>query len=64
MTKLIGLVFSPLFFGLAFLAPLFAEIVQRLELGMANHTALILGLVFGGSLGLLAQIRGSWIWLK
>ena len=55
--------FSPLVFGLAFIAPLAAQILDRtgVELAMAN---IWVGLCIGLALGLMAQLRGSWLWIK
>ena len=53
---------GPLLFGLGFLAPLSVQLIQAIgwtpPLGL---TPLIAGLIIGGTLGLLAQIRGTWI---
>ena len=67
LLKLIGLIFKfgPLVFGLGFMWPLITQVIVRagveLPLGI---TPLIAGLVLGGGAGLLAQFRGSWVWLK
>ena len=53
---------GPLLFGLGFLAPLVTQSLQALgwsaPLGL---TPLAFGLVLGGSLGLVANIRGRWV---
>ena len=53
---------GPLLFGFGFLAPLSAKIIQTIgwtpPLGL---TPLLTGLIIGGTLGLIAQIRGTWI---
>lgn len=53
---------GPLLFGFGFLAPLSAQIIQTIgwtpPFGL---TPLITGLIIGGTLGLIAQIRGTWI---
>jgi len=61
--KLIGVIFSPLAFGLGFVAPLAAQIltVSGYSVGIDN---IYMGLAIGGSLGLMAQLRGSWVWVK
>ena len=67
LIKLIELVFKfgPLVFGVGFMAPLFAELISRADVGLPfGLTPLIAGLVLGGGLGLFAQVRGSWIWAK
>lgn len=57
--------FMPIIFGLAFLGPLFAQIMDKLgwvsPLGLSTLT---LGLMIGGTWGLFAQLRGSWIWAR
>ncbi|GAB5454841.1 MAG: hypothetical protein Hens2KO_10700 [Henriciella sp.] len=53
---------GPLIFGLGFLAPLSAQIIHAMgwtpPFGL---TPLIAGLIIGGGLGLIAQIRGTWV---
>ena len=63
MKTLITWFFSPLVFGLAFIAPLSAQILDAasITLPVAN---IWLGLGIGLGLGLMAQFRGSWIWIK
>lgn len=67
LTKLIALIFKfgPLVFGFGFLVPLFRELMivsgVALPFGMS---ALVAALILGGGLGLIAQVRGSWIWQK
>lgn len=67
LTKVIAQIFrfGPLIFGVGFMAPLFAELIRlvgwTLPFGL---TPLIAGLILGGGLGLVAQVRGSWIWQK
>ena len=54
--------FGPLLFGFGFLAPLTAQLIVAAgwtpPLGL---TPLVSGLIVGGVLGLMAQIRGRWI---
>lgn len=63
LKKLIGYLFSPLAFSIGFLSPLIAQVLNA-----ANYSAginnLYIGLVVGLSLGVMAQIRGSWVWVK
>jgi hypothetical protein len=53
---------GPLLFGVGFLAPLIAQSLETLAwsapLGL---TPLAFGLALGGSLGLIATIRGRWV---
>lgn len=57
-----GFYFGPLLFGLLFIPPVTAQILTLLgwtpPLGMSP---LFAGFVLGGTWGLYAQIRGSWI---
>jgi hypothetical protein len=54
--------FGPLFFGLAILAPLTAQVMTRFDwVAPAGLTPLEFGLMLGGVLGLVATIRGRWI---
>lgn len=62
--KLLGFLFSPLVFGLAFLAPLISQSLLALNWQIAGVDTIWVGLLIGGGLGLMAQIRGSWFWLK
>ena len=67
LIKLIELIFKygALIFGIGFMVPLFAELFRRAEIDLPfGLTPLIAGLILGGALGLMAQIRGSWIWAK
>ena len=54
--------FGPLLFGFGFLAPLTAQFIVAVgwtpPLGL---TPLLSGLIVGGGLGVIAQIRGRWI---
>ena len=52
----------PLLFGLGFLAPLLAQIIERFGWGLPNGlTPLVLGLVVGGLWGSFATLTGRWI---
>ena len=62
--KLLDLLFSPLVFGIAFLAPLIAQSLVVLGVSTAGINPLWIGIFVGGGLGLAAQIRGSWFWIK
>ncbi|MEL7043387.1 MAG: hypothetical protein AAGL90_17850 [Pseudomonadota bacterium] len=64
MVKVIKTVFyfGPLIFGFGFITPLTAQIIETL--GWAppfGLSPLSVGLLLGGTLGLIAQIRGRWI---
>lgn len=62
--KLIGFLFSPIVFGLGFLAPLIAQTLTASGLVIAGMDNIYIGLIIGGLLGLIAQFRGSWVWVK
>lgn len=67
LVKLIELIFKfgPLIFGVGFMAPLFAELFAQAGMSLPfGLTPLLAGLLLGGGLGLIAQVRGSWIWQK
>lgn len=54
--------FGPLLFGFGFLAPLAAQILKAMSWTPPfGLTPLMAGLILGGGLGLIAQIRGRWI---
>jgi len=54
--------FGPLIFGFGFLAPLIAQVIARAGWSLPlDLTPLLTGLILGGSLGLIAQIRGRWV---
>ena len=65
MAQLIKFLFSPALFGFAFIAPLIAQLLAVSPLntpfGINN---LIIGLIIGGTWGLIAQWRGSWVWVQ
>lgn len=53
--------FGPLLFGLGFIAPLAAQILERLEAPLPfSLTPLIAGLILGAAWGTYAQIKGRW----
>jgi len=54
--------FGPLIFGIGFVAPLSAEIIDAMSWTLpVGLSPLMAGLIIGGALGLLAQFRGRWI---
>lgn len=61
--KLIGYLFSPLAFAIGFLSPLIAQVLDAVQYS-AGIDNLYIGFAVGVSLGLMAQIRGSWVWVK
>ncbi len=62
--KLIGLIlqYMPLIFGVGFLAPLIAQVIERAAWAQPfGASPLAAGLVIGGLWGAQAQFRGRWI---
>ena len=54
--------FGPLLFGFGFMAPLISQVIQAMSwTAPFGLTPLITGLIIGGTLGLAAQVRGTWI---
>ena len=52
----------PLLFGLGFLAPLIAQLLERALPGAAHaQWPVLVGLAIGGSWGALANLRGRWL---
>jgi hypothetical protein len=63
--KFVRLLFSPLVFGLGFIAPLAAQLLTAAGLTLPGGIDnLYAGLLIGGLLGLMAQVRGSWVWAR
>ena len=54
--------FGPFFFGIAFLAPLVAQVLLKLEWNAPfGLSPLHFGLIIGAVLGLVATYRGKWV---
>jgi len=64
MKIIIGILFSPMAFALGFLWPLATQLTISLQLAATGSSAILIGAVVAGTLGLLAQFRGSWLWIK
>lgn len=62
--KLIKLLFLPITWAVGFLLPLFAQSILALELTESVLTAYTTAAVIALAWGVMAQLRGSWIWLK
>lgn len=64
MIQVLKIVFylGPLLFGFGFVAPLTAQTFVALSIEPPfGLSPLVAGLIVGGTLGLIAQIRGRWI---
>ena len=64
MKIIIGILFSPMAFALGFLWPLATQLTISLQLAAPGSSAIFVGAVVAGTLGLRAQFRGSWLWIK
>lgn len=64
MMKFFTYLFSPLVFGIGFLAPLAAQLLTAASITINGIDNIYAGLLVGGLMGLIAQIRGSWVWVK
>ncbi|WP_417596137.1 hypothetical protein [Parasphingorhabdus sp.] len=57
--------YMPILFGLLFLGPLIAQSMDRLGWpAPPGLSTLTFGLIIGGTWGLFAFFRGSWIWAR
>ncbi|MEL6874359.1 MAG: hypothetical protein AAGM33_02685 [Pseudomonadota bacterium] len=55
--------FAPLLWGLGFLAPLTAQILEAMDWAAPwGLSPLGFGFIIGGIWGIYAQIRGTWLW--
>ena len=64
MKIIIGLLFSPMAFALGFLWPLTTQVAAALQLVKPGFPAIVAGAAVAVPLGLMAQFRRSWIWIK
>lgn len=64
MQQVIKFLFSPVAFALGFLWPLFTQIFIATDLLQAGGLAIGIGAVVALSWGVMAQLRGSWIWIR
>ncbi len=64
MKHFISALFSPMAFALGFLWPLSWQVITTLELAEAGLPAIVTGAAVAFPLGLMAQFRRSWIWVK
>lgn len=62
--KIISMLFSPFIFGIGFLAPLIAQSMTLFGYSIEGIHNLVPGLLIGGLWGLMAQYRGSWVWVN
>ena len=62
--KLLEYIFSPIIFGIGFISPLVAQMLLATGLVTEQTTAYGISLGIGLALGIAAQFRGSWLWVK
>ena len=62
--KLIQVFFSPIGFAIGFLAPLVAQGLLYFDIAENWKIAYSVGILVALFFGLMAQTRGSWMWLK
>ena len=58
------IILSPMAFSIGFLWPLFTQSIIALEWLPAGWTAVAVGGAVAISFGLMAQLRGSWTWVR
>ena len=64
MQTAIKLILSPLAFAIGFLWPLITQVLVAADLMPAGWPAIAAGAAIALTLGVIAQLRGSWIWIK
>lgn len=62
--KLIGLFLSPIAFSIGFLTPLTAQVILAMSADFGTTMAYGIGFAISIPFGIMAQLRGSWIWVK
>ena len=64
MKRFFGVLLSPLAFATGFLWPLVSQTLVASGLLTAGWGAIALGAVLALPLGVMAQLRGSWVWIR
>ena len=64
MQQLVTALLSPMAFAIGFLWPLATQTLLALEVMTVGWQALLLGAVIALPLGAIAQVRGSWLWIR
>ena len=62
--KFVKILFLPITWAIGFLWPLIAQALLALELSETASAAYVVGGVVALVWGVMAQLRGSWIWVK
>ena len=62
--KAIKILFMPITWAVGFLFPLFAQSLLAVGFTDSTMTAYVVGAVLALGWGVMAQLRGSWIWVR
>ena len=60
--QLLKLLFTPMVFAVGFLVPLFSQSLTAAGVQIDGVSNLVLGGAFALLLGVVAQVRGGWLW--
>ena len=60
----IKVLFMPITWAIGFLLPLFAQSILAMNLTESTAAAYLAGALLAVPWGVMAQLRGSWIWVK
>ena len=64
MQPLIRILFSPMVFAIGFLWPLITQAGQAAGLLDPGWQAIVVGALVAIPWGVMAQLRGSWMWVR
>lgn len=64
MQSMIRFILSPLAFALGLLWPLITQGLIAAEIMPPGWTAIAVGAAVAVPLGVMAQVRGSWLWIR
>ncbi len=64
MQQLFRLLLSPMAFAIGFIWPLATQTIIAMEIIPAGWMAIAVGAAIAIPLGIMAQVRGSWIWIR
>ena len=64
MKQIFKLLLSPMAFAIGFLWPLSIQSLVALGWASAGWQAILIGAAIAMPFGVLAQMRGSWLWIK
>ena len=62
--KLLDYFFSPIMFSIGFLTPLIGQVLLVFDIVQGQPIAYGIGLTLSIVFGLVAQFRGSWLWIR